>query len=401
MVKTRWWMHLAEQLKLNPFRNPFFARIGNYALYSVPPGTPDQGLGDLAFRPPGAGWAFLHYFARAARNPHWAWWLQQWKIPEEAGEPVLEFVWSSMKPVPPQPPASLPASRLFRGTGVAIMNTTLLDAAENVQVRFKSSPMGRWSHGHDPHNAFTLNAYGVPLLVNNVYRDLYGSPFHREWVWNARSQNAVLVDGVGQKPHSADLGGHIVHSEFHDGFDYVLGDATAAYEGRLTKARRHVFFIKPDIVVLADEVAAPKPSTFQFMLHAPSKFEVDGDRLRLDLDRGKAGVVVQYLSEHPLTFRQWTGYDPPPDMKYLQSVKNPPIPEQWHVETATRAPTASAVTATVLRVYQNGRKPAEDGTMKQQDGALTYLVGDAEIVMRAGGAVVRRGGREWSVKIPE
>jgi cobalamin-dependent methionine synthase I len=59
------------------------------------------------------------------------------------------------------------------------------------------------------------------LLVNNVYRDVYGSPFHRDWCWETVSQNALLVNGEGQKKHSPDLGGRIVASDLQDGADYI------------------------------------------------------------------------------------------------------------------------------------------------------------------------------------
>ncbi len=172
---------------------------------------------------------------------------------------------------------------------MAVLNTTLVDAADNVELRFKASPMGRWSHGHEPHNSFTLDAYGVALLVNNVYRDLYGTPFHKDWVWTSRAQNALLVDGFGQKPHSADLGGRIVKWDFQDGLEYLVGDAAAAYEGRLKKALRHVVFVKPDLIVLADEVEAPKPSTYQLMLHGQGPFVVKRSRPAPDPRQGRGG----------------------------------------------------------------------------------------------------------------
>ena len=224
----------------------------------------------------------MQYYVRRTKNPYWAWWAEQWKIPSSTEDVVWDFLCGAAPAVTGKAPDRLPPSKVFRGTGVAILNTDLTSASANVQVRFKASPMGRWSHGHDPHNSFTLNAYGEALLVNNVYRDLYGSPFHRDWVWSTRAQNAVLVNGAGQKAHSADLGGRIVHAELADGLDYVVGDATASYEGKLTAARRHVIFLKPDVVVLADELAAPRPSTYQWMLHAQKPFEVRGGHAAAD-----------------------------------------------------------------------------------------------------------------------
>lgn len=207
MSKAAWWVDFAQSaLGIDSFKKPFFEHFGDYALYSAPPGSTEMGFGDLAHRPAGAGWAFMHFFVRRTGNPYWTWWLDASKTPADPDEPVLAFLWSATPQANAKSPRELTPSKVFHGTGVAVMNTDLESAARNIQVRFKSSPMGRWSHGHDPHNSFTLSAYGRSLLVNNVYRDLYGTPFHRDWVWSTQSQNAVLVDGHGQKSHSADLG---------------------------------------------------------------------------------------------------------------------------------------------------------------------------------------------------
>lgn len=388
MSKAAWWMDLAKNpLGIDPFRKPFFRHFGDYALYSAPPGSPDLGLGDLAFRPPSSGWSFLHFYARRMRSGRLAWWLDQWRIPQASEEPVLGFLWGADAPVSPQPPSELPPSKVFQGTGVAILNTTLLRSADNVQVRFKSSPMGRVSHGHEPHNSFTLNGYGVPLLVNNVYRDLYGTPFHKDWVWSTRAQNAVLVNGEGQKVRSADVGGRIVRWQFAPGFDYVEGDATPAYEGRLTRVLRHVLFVKPGLIVLVDELEAPAPATFQWMLHGQVEFSADQAAQRLVLQRPEAGVVVDYVAEQPLQFRQWTGYTPEPDHRYLKSINSPGIPPQWHVEAASRQPAARATTLTVLRPYRGGQAPAADLAVLREPGRLRISAGELSLLFPAAGRV--------------
>lgn len=407
MSKACWWMELARTpLGIDGFLKPFFARFGDYAMYSAPPGSPDLGLGDLAYRPVSNGWSFMQYYVRRTKNPYWAWWTEQWKIPASTEDAVWDFLCGAAPAVTGKAPDRLPPSKVFRGTGVTILNTDLTSASANVQVRFKASPMGRWSHGHDPHNSFTLNAYGEALLVNNVYRDLYGSPFHRDWVWSTRAQNAVLVNGAGQKAHSADLGGRIVHAELADGLDYVVGDAAAAYEGKLTTARRHVIFLKPDVVVLADELAAPRPSTYQWMLHARKPFEVREDMQRLTVERERAGVVVDYVADGKLRMKQWTGYDPPPDQKYLESSNFPPIPPQWHVEAASETPEPQAFTLTVLRVHRRGEAPTGAVRATRRGDSLgieaTSAAGEFRMsfLRTADGTftVAQRGKKTWRLK---
>jgi hypothetical protein len=413
MSKATWWLSLARTpLGIDGFKKPFFKNFADYALYTAPPGSPNMGFGDLADRPPSSSWSFLWDVMRETRNPFWAWWAGQWKIQTEPDEPVLAFLSGVAQQVEPRAPTVLPQSKVFRGIGVAILNSTLLNAADNVQVRFKSSPFGSRSHGLDPQNSFTFTAYGEPLIVNNVYRDLYGSPFHKG-VWMTRAQNAVLVNGEGQKPRSPDASGRIISWSFQDGLDYVAGDGTLAYEGRLKRAVRHVLFVKPDLVVIIDDLIAPQPSTFQWMLHALNPFEIDGQGARLE--REKAGVMVEYVGSQRLKLRQWSGYDPPPDAIYLASAKRPGIPEQWHLEAAAGLPAESTFTLTVLRPYRREHSAAAGIQVEQNETAVLVKVpGKQEITLalRKPGAVearignliftdfgfVRKGGRQWSVK---
>jgi hypothetical protein len=402
MMKLAPWIDTARKtLGVDVFRKPFFAHYGDYAMYSAPPGSPDLGFGDDSFNPPGAWYWSSHYYARRMRNPYWSWWVKSWKIPAAAGEPVLDFLWSAEAAVEPKPPAGLPPSKVFRGTGVAILNSNLLDSRDNVQIRFKSSPRGRYSHGHEPHNSFTLNAYGTPLLVNNTYRDMHGSPFHTRWVWSTRAQNAVLVDGAGQKPATPDPGGRIVRWRFEEGLDYVEGDAAGAYEGRLKRARRHIVFLKPDVIVIADELEAPRPSTFQWMLHGLEPFAVEESAQRLTLDRGTAGVRVDYVAERPLRLRQWTGFDPEPDRELAATTGLKPIPPQWHVEASSAQPAERAFVLMVLRVFRKGETPPAPVRAERGSAGLRLRVGgDIELSFAAERtfAAVRRGARQWRIE---
>ena len=415
MSKVVWWIEVAEKaLGIDSFKKPFFANIGDYALYAAPPGSPDMGFGDLAYHPPSTGWAFVHYFARKVRNGYWAQWAEQWRIHFDPGEPVLRFLWSALPPVEPKPLTDLPTSKVFHGTGIAVLNSNILDASENVQVRFKSSPFGRRSHGHDPHNSFTLNAYGEALLVNCVYRDWHGSAFHTQWCWSTKAQNALLVNGEGQKPHSPDAFGRIVTWDFQDGADYVAGDATDAYEGKVKRYVRHIVFVKPDVIVIADEIEATQPSNFQWMLHGLSQFEVNESAQTLVLARERAGVTVHYLAPEPLRFRQWSGYEPGLDKDYLESTNRPGFPTQWHVEASTATQHERVFALTVLRPYRKGQQKEHAIQTKQNDTAILLRVPSADgtmvtVVLRKPGVtrasiggldfthfvIARKGDQEW------
>jgi hypothetical protein len=366
MGKAVWWLQVAHSaLGIDGLQKPFFSQVGDYPLYIAPPGSPNSGFGDLAFRPPSSGvGGFMEYHIRMKGSQpdgqhaaYWRWWTEQWGMKGEGG--ILGFLYAANLPPLPaaKPPEDLPTSKVFRGIGVASLHTTLLDSRDDVHFLFKSSPFGTQSHGHNPHNTFQLNAYGDALLTTCVYRDLHGSKFHYQWAHSTVAHNGVLVDGEGQIKHTPAPHGRIVDCQFTPEWDYVVGDATEAYGGRLTRYQRHVLFVKGSAVgpgavpflVLYDDLEAKAPATFQFMLHALRAFDVDEAKQQLAVQQPHAGVDVQYLSPSPLSFRQWDGFTPPPTKAF---------PNQWHVEAGTREPSRRLGMLTVLVPYRAGQRPA-------------------------------------------
>ena len=383
MSKVVWWLQVQQSaLNLDGFQKPFFSQVGDFALYLAPPHSPNEGFGDLSYNRPSKGWGgFLEYFQRAnharpegARAAYWRWWSDQWGMTEEGG--ILGFLYhANLGPLPdPKPPADLPQSKVFHGIGVASLHRTLLDSNDDVHLLFKSSPFGSQSHGHNAQNTFQLNAYGEALLTCCVYRDYHGSKFHYQWCHSTRAQNGVLVNGEGQVEHSATAAGRIVDSRLTPAFDYVCGDAAAAYGGRVTRARRHAAFVKPDLIVLYDDLAAPEPATFSFLLHALKEFSVDEKAARLSVEQPKAGVVVQYLAPVALAFRPWDGYEPKPTKEF---------PNQWHVEAGTREKRRELAVLTVIIPHRAG--PRADWTARRAESETAL------------GVAVRRGGRETLV----
>ncbi|HWH72237.1 MAG TPA: heparinase II/III family protein, partial [Candidatus Sulfotelmatobacter sp.] len=355
MGKAVTWLQFAKSaLDIDGLQKPFFAQVGDFPLYVTPPGSPNSGFGDLSYRPPSAGvGGFMEYFVRAKgcqpsgqSAAYWRWWTESWHMRQESG--VLGFLYHANLPeMPPaKPPTDLPQSKVFHGIGVASLHTTLLDAKDDVHLLFKSSPLGSQSHGHNPQNTFQLNAFGESLITPCVYRDLHGSKFHYQWVHSTEAQNGVLVNGQGQIKHAAGPLGRIADARLTDRYDYLLGDATPAYEGRLQRAHRHVAFVKPDVIVLYDDLVAAQPATFQFMLHALQPFTVDEPQASLSVQQPKAGLTVNFLSPVPIAFRQWDGFTPKPTKEF---------PNQWHVEAGTREKRTELGMLTVLVPYRAGQ----------------------------------------------
>jgi hypothetical protein len=234
---------------------------------------------------------------------------------------------------------------VFPGVGVAALHSDLVQRDNDVLFMLKSSPMGTQSHGYDSQNAFLLSVAGDPVFVYTGWRDLYGSPHHRDWMWETKSQNCILVNRQGQRKRSNVPQGELTRFATSQRFDYVVGEAAPAYDGALTRFTRAAFFLKPDAIVVFDELEAPQPSTFQWLLHARTEMQVDGQTIRAK-GLGPGAAVVQLLAPAGLQITQTNRFDPPPQ----EWVKL----EQWHLQAATMEPATTAGFVTVIRPYRAG-----------------------------------------------
>lgn len=339
-----WLMTMRTSYGIDGFQKPFFSRAGDFALYVAPPGETMGGFGDLTFgydarrtRP------LMTQLARLAGNPYWQWYVDQAGGKRAVGG-YLGFLQGALPAVAARPPRDLESSVLFPGTGVAVLHSDLMDRARDVQLMLKASPMGTQSHGYESQNAFLLSVAGDPVFLRTGRRDLYGSPHHRRWMWETKSVNSILVDGRGQETHSPRRLGEITRFFSSPRFDFVVGEAAPAYQGRLQRFSRAILFLKPEGIVVFDVLEAKEPSTFQWLLHAPREMQVDAGTV---VARGKREVAtLRFLHPGDLAITQTNRFDPPPQ----EWVKL----EQWHLTASTQEPRRAARFVTVIRPRHAG-----------------------------------------------
>jgi hypothetical protein len=330
----------------------------------------------------------MSLFARATGNPYW-----QWYVEESGGSDLpggyMGIIYGSLPPVEARVPADLPSSVLFPGTGVAALHNDLINRREDVLFMLKASPMGTQSHGYDSQNAFLVSVGGDPVFIYSGWRDLYGSPHHRDWMWETKSQNCILVGGRGQVKHSSQPLGRITQFATTPRFDHVVGEAAPAYKGVLERFTRSVIFIKPDAIVIRDVLEATEPSTFQWLLHARQKMDIDGQTIQArGLEEG--ACVAQILKPDDLKVTQTDRFDPPPQ-EWVRLV-------QWHLEAATPRKQRSIEFLTVLRPFhgEDGPPPLGAETLETGEaaGCRLELPGGAAVVLwrKSGSEPVTLGG---------
>jgi len=305
----QWSLTLDAVFDVDVFKRPFFQQTGNFALFLMPPGTQTGGFGDMAASYSANRVApFLNILGAAAQNPYWLWYAKA--NDQEIPGGYLGYLYSALATdTPAESPHDFSTSTVFRETGIAALNTNILDGTKNVQILFKSSPFGRQSHGYNANNSFLLNINGQRVLRRTGRRDVYGSPHHKQWMWASKSDNSILVNGQGQIEHSREATGEITHFKTSERIDVVVGEAAQSYEN-LDRFTRRIIFLKPHVVVIHDILEAPESSTFQYNLHAKGPFEIANRRVMWTGEPGR--IDIHFLVPTALTIEQTDQFDVPP-----------------------------------------------------------------------------------------
>ena len=210
--------------------------------------------------------------------------------------------------------APLPAFAYYPQVGKVLMRSGW-DGDEAVMIFRCGTPAGTEAlknfstaqgdgHVHPDVGAVSLFAAGELMLINSDY------------CYKLTSQeNTLTVNGVGQRGddrqwldttdfYKHKLKPEILRAESHDAYDYTVGDATAAYrpESGLTRFRRHILFLKPDCFVIADELAADRPSTFETRYHSLLPGKASGKSAMFGGRRGELQIRALQPRDGELTY---------------------------------------------------------------------------------------------------
>jgi hypothetical protein len=383
LSRFTWWADVMRAaVGIDAYRKPFFRRAGYYPMYLMPPGKVGGGFGDLTGQRTAANnRALMSILAAQAGNSHWQWYVDRLGGTLSSGG-YIGFVRGTLPEVQPEPPADLPASRLFRGTGQAYLNSSLEDANQAVQVVFKSSPFGTQSHGYEANNSLLLWAYGQRLLIRTGRRDSYASQHHQHWMWSTRSVNNITVSGKGQWKHSAASQGEITFFKTTPTMDLVVGEAGPAYREAaevdhksrlLDRFTRAILFAKPDLVLVFDRLAARQPETFQYWLHAVNAFEIQREN-RVTVRAGDVVCPIDFLEPAGLQMAQTDQYDPNP----RERIKL----REWHLTASTTEPAKAVEFVTLMRPHRAGQSVPDTARLQKLDGGylLTAELKDGQLI---------------------
>ncbi|MBI2191473.1 MAG: heparinase II/III family protein [Armatimonadetes bacterium] len=325
--------------EINFFNSPWSRHNGNHLLYFQPPYGNCPTFGDGSYnRPKGLQKQVMMVYAAVHQNPHYQWFAEQIESPLRGPHDYLLshfFYWGP--PPPAKAPEDLPQAIHMKDIDWVALHCHLADKDRNVMLQFKSSHFGSFNHSHADQNSFVLEAYGQPLLIDSGYYPMYGSPHDVTWTRQTRAHNSLLINGKGQGAWNRAAAGRIAAFVHTPDFDYVAGDATAAYqqpsrqisedqsafnEG-IVRVVRHILFVRPDTFVILDDVETEKPATLQLLFHGLCPFHIDEANRVIRITQGPALARIHILEPGPVTFSQTDQFSTPPESGEWTN--------QWHL----------------------------------------------------------------------
>ena len=319
-LMTEFQMHfnkLAKGLLGRDFyqESEWLKNMGYFILYScLPDFKPDNSImrfGDTRyynFVSHGPEYQMFN-LASEYRNPHFQWLALE--MCERNIGTTDRMGWSNLlwydETIPSSPPDNLNTFRHFDDTGWITSRSNWGQNA--VMIGFKCGPFHGHAvqkiydnldeyhglvngHGHPDVNHFNIYAHGEWLVTDDGYSKPKKTRYH----------NTILVNGYGQlgewtqevnsnwfdrqSVFYAGAQSRIIKAESDSVFDYIVGDAENIYrpEAGLRKYLRHLVYLKPDLIIILDDLQAQEPSKFEWMLHSPGDItKISSNRYRISV----------------------------------------------------------------------------------------------------------------------
>ena len=249
--------------KIDLFAHPYLRKTGDFGLYNTWPDGRVFHWGDCGERVNAS--ALMARLAKAARRADWQAYVRAFPA-----LPSLETLFWEDPDLEAAPPESLPRVKHFRGNETAVLRSGW--GKDDLIVGIKAGQTVA-NHSHLDIGSFVLVAGGHSLVDDGGHWP-YGHALGffdlgdaassgRRWDFPglaSECHSTILVDGQGQR-YGPEHDGVIVAANDGPGFAFATVDATRAYP-QLSRFVRYFLLVRPDTLVVVDDLAAPDPRRF-------------------------------------------------------------------------------------------------------------------------------------------
>jgi hypothetical protein len=213
----------------------------------------------------------------------------------------------------PEPPKS-PGSRYFSTKGNVVFRTGWQPDASI--LLFRAGP--NFNHNHGDQGSFLLRALGENLVLDAGYADYYKDSYYDDYFKQAVGHNTILVD---EDPASQAIADTLAFPALHEyprivdivmsaDLDGVTSELQQVYRGRLKNFSRSIVFIKPDYVIVYDELIPNEHAAFDWLLHLPEVKRVTTKEAAALYSGETASLAIGFLSPQNLKLQVSRGHLP-------------------------------------------------------------------------------------------
>lgn len=281
---------------LNLFEHPYLRRTGDFLLHATGPNGRVFNFADCGPRLSSRHAALLGLLGQKLRRPHWI------KIALRYPPTDLFELICTAALEDPGALSDPPRAKHFRTYDIVTLRSGW--GPEDTFIALKAGPTVA-GHSHLDINGFMVTAFGETLISDlgtwpyAHYLGFFDRDGGRRWNFDANGtigHNTLWVDGRGQFHGEKHYGG-VRTFQPGERYDLVISDGARAYAPLLSRSDRWFLFIKPDVLIIFDEVEAEEPRNIQWLLHYEGEVAslVGEEPFDLRVVHGKAGFDLTFL----------------------------------------------------------------------------------------------------------
>ena len=279
--------HVLEQAGMGQglFDNAWLQSLPRFAAAFL--GSKNKKLANFGDSALATYWGSTMMALAAHGNAHAQWYLSISGLSKPSSPRT--FIWANPELVPEAIEGS--GTSLFLDVGHAALRAGF---EGDMVVAVKSGPPSvDVGHNHLDHNSFIISAYGEWIAGDPGYRSYFNVP-ERIYTSESVGHNTIMVDKWVSADGKSVTGGQVSRTGgsleyLFDGKGYakLVAKASSAYEpGLLSRFDRRIFYAKPDLVLVFDDIAAPESHEYSFLLHSGATSIISQD------SHGPSGILL-------------------------------------------------------------------------------------------------------------
>ena len=373
--------------------HPWYRENVKWMVYHLPPGSASDGFSDNSeeVRKPGPEYmAYAEEIAKLTGSNLAAWYARECRKYENPDMSKTESIrWirltktRDLRMPDAQQQPDLPMGALFKDIGLAALHTSPENTATDLAIVFKSSPLGAYGHLLCDQNVFNILYGGQPVFFRTGYKVTMDDPHRTGWYQTTKSQNGILVNGEGQ-PYASESYGLITRFLQGNEIAYMKGDASNAYplkkdNTEVRKFFRHIVLLKPDIIIIYDELEADQETGWSWLIHSLQDMKIDEANQTFSTSLPNAKGIAKLWGSQPVKWEladtadvrasNWRG------AKHADgSLKSYEAP-QFHLKITNREKCRNMRFMAVLQVSPDAGSLSKINASPDENGFLNFSIG--------------------------